>query len=256
MSTKQQELATKFAKAHESGELLVLPTVWDVWSARQAEAAGFPGLTIGSHPVAEAVGNSDGEGMNFDHYLMVAKHIVNAVDIPVSLDVESGYGMPADELIEKVLATGVVGVNIEDVVHSEGNRVRTREEHADYIRLARETADKAGVDLVINGRTDAVALGTAEFADPMGEAVARMELMVAAGARSVYPVGITTAEDIRTVVAATEVPVNVTVSPTEGTDAGNYAELKELGVRRLTFGPKWQMALEEASQQMLKSWLG
>lgn len=256
MTTKQQELATKFAKAHESGDLLVLPTVWDVWSARQAAAAGFPGLTIGSHPVSEAIGNSDGEDMNFDHYLMVAKQIAELIDIPVSLDVESGYGLPADELMEKVLATGVVGVNIEDVVHGEGDRVRSREEHAEYIRLARKTVDEAGVDLVINGRTDAVDLGTDEFDDPMGEAIARIELMVAAGARAVYPVGITTAADISTVVAATDVPVNVTVSPTEGTDAGNYPELKELGVRRVTFGPKWQMALEEASQKMLKPWLG
>ena len=78
--------AQDLAEQHESGELLVLPTVWDTWSATVAAEAGFSGLTIGSHPVADAIGSADGENMNFSEYLEVIKLIVNAVDLPVSAD--------------------------------------------------------------------------------------------------------------------------------------------------------------------------
>src|SRR5690625_1532579 len=123
-----------------SGRVLVLPTVWDTWSARVAAGADFEGLTVGSHPVADAIGSADGENMDFDEYLGVVARIIEAVDLPVSVDVESGYGLPPADLINRLLEVGAVGANIEDVVHSEGKRVRERQEHADYIAAARQAA--------------------------------------------------------------------------------------------------------------------
>ncbi|MGP6173611.1 isocitrate lyase/PEP mutase family protein [Corynebacterium sp. A21] len=248
-------LARQFSQAHESGRVLVLPTVWDTWSAAVAVDAGFEGLTIGSHPVADSIGSSDGENMRFEDYLVSIKRITGSVEVPVSADVESGYGLAPAELIEKLLEAGAVGANIEDVVHSEGKRVREGQEHADYIAAARAAADSAGVDFVINGRTDALKLGTDVFADPLAEAVARIKLMEAAGARAVYPVGLANADLITRMVEAVSVPVNVTAHPVTGNGAGDLDALTKLGARRVTFGPLWQKWLSEQSAAPLSTWL-
>lgn len=248
------ELARQFAQAHASGEMLVLPTVWDTWSAGVAADAGFKGLTIGSHPVADAIGSSDGENMDLGDYLQQIRRIVDAVDLPVSADVESGYGLEPAELIHRLIEAGAVGANIEDVVHSEGKRVRERQEHADYIAAARQAADQAGVEFVINGRTDAVKLGKEVFADPLAEAVERVKLMEQAGARAVYPVGLSSADEVKALVAAVSVPLNVTAHPVEGHGAGGLEDLKQLDVRRITFGPLWQKWLSAVSAEQLAKW--
>lgn len=246
--------ATTLAEQHESGNLLVLPTVWDTWSAQVATDAGFTALSVGSHPVADAIGSSDGENMDFAEYLDVVQRIVEAADVPISADVESGYGLEPAELIERLLEAGAVGANIEDVVHSENQRVRDRAEHADYIAAARQAADDAGVLFVINGRTDAIKLGTGAFPDPLAEAVERITLMEQAGARSVYPVGVSTADEITKLARTVSVPVNLTAHPVDGHAAGDVATLKELGARRITFGPLWQKWLGDVSTQHLSKW--
>lgn len=246
--------ATRFADDHASGKMLVLPTVWDTWSARVAVDAGFAGLTVGSHPVADAIGSADGEQMDFAEYLCVVKRITDSVDVPVSADVESGYGLDSGELITRLLEAGAVGANIEDVVHGEGKRVRDRQEHADYIAGARRAADDAGVPFVINGRTDAVKLGTDVFADPLEEAAERITLMEKAGARAVYPVGLSTADQVTRLVGAVTVPLNVTAHPVKGHGAGDPAAIRGLGVRRVTFGPLWQKWLAEVSAERLSGW--
>lgn len=254
--TDVRSRARTLADLHTSGRTLVLPTVWDTWSARVAVEAGFEGLTVGSHPVADAIGSSDGEHMNFADYLTVVSRIVEAVDVPVSADVESGYGLAPAELIERLLRVGAVGANIEDVVHSEGDRVRDRQEHADYIAAARQAADAAGVPFVLNGRTDAVKLGTDVFPDPLAEAEERIRLLEQAGARAAYPVGLSSAEQVSRLVGAVSVPLNVTVHPVEGHGAGALPALRELGVRRVTFGPLWQAWLGRVSAKQLSQWAG
>ncbi|MDN5600664.1 MAG: isocitrate lyase/phosphoenolpyruvate mutase family protein [Brachybacterium sp.] len=252
--SRTADRATTFAEQHGSGEVLVLPTVWDTWSAQAAVQAGFRGLTVGSHPVADAIGSADGESMDFSDYLTVVSRIARSVDVPVSADVESGYGLPAKELIERLLAAGAVGANIEDVVHSEGKRVRERQEHADYIASARSAADGAGVPFVLNGRTDAVKLGTDVFPDPLAEAVERIRLMEGAGALAVYPVGLSSVEQVTALVDAVSVPVNVTAHPVDGHGAGSLAELTDLGVRRITFGPLWHKWLGDVSAEAMAHW--
>lgn len=251
--TINRELAHQLAAAHASGETLVLPTVWDVWSAQIVEKAGFNYLSIGSHPVANAIGGNDGEQMDFGRYLAITKSIVEAVSIPVSVDVESGYGLAPADLLQRVAETGAVGMNIEDTVHIDGGRVRSAEEHAEYITGVRKAADDLDLEFVINGRTDAMKHGTTLFDDPEAEAIKRMGLMKDAGARSLYPVGATEPEQIKRLVAATDLPVNVTADPIAQTPA-DLAGLKDLGVRRLTWGPKWQMSLEKVLGDTLTSW--
>jgi len=253
--TDVQQLAAKLAHAHETGKTLVLPTAWDTWSAAVVEEAGFEALTIGSHPVADAIGSSDGENMDFSEYLDVVSKITKQVGIPVSVDVESGYGLDPATLINRLIEAGAVGANIEDVVHTEGNRVREAQEHADYIAAARQAADDAEINFVINGRTDAVRLGTDVFEDPLAEAAKRIQLMQQAGARSVYPVALTIAEQVQTLVDTVTVPVNVTAHPVDGHGAGDLTALKDLGVRRITFGPLWQKWLGATSAEQFKKWI-
>lgn len=204
--------------------------------------------------MADAIGSADGENMDFAEYLRAVKRITEAVDVPVSADVESGYGLDPAELMQRLLDAGAVGANIEDVVHSENKRVRDRAEHSDYIAAARQAADEAGVSFVLNGRTDAIKLGTEVFPDPLSEAAERVSLMEEAGARAVYPVGVSSSAEITRLVEAVSVPVNLTAHPVDGHAAGDTATLKDLGARRITFGPLWQKWLGEVSAQQLSTW--
>src|SRR5215470_8071016 len=115
---------------HQPGNPVILPTVWDAWSARLAVDAGFAALTVGSHPVGDSIGRPDNEGMTFDELLARAVQITDAVDVPVSVDIESGYGEPPTRLIDGLLDAGAVGLNIEDTVHKDGGRLRSVEDHA------------------------------------------------------------------------------------------------------------------------------
>jgi 2-methylisocitrate lyase-like PEP mutase family enzyme len=126
--------ADTFLALHVPGAPVILPTVWDAWSASLAVQAGFAALTVGSHPMADSVGKPDNEGMTFDDVRARVTQITSAVDVPVSVDIESGYGRSASELIEGLLKAGAVGLNIEDTVHSEGKRLRSSSEHAVLVR--------------------------------------------------------------------------------------------------------------------------
>ena len=90
--------ALTLLELHQPGNPVILPTVWDAWSARLATDAGFAALTVGSHPLADSIGKPDGEGMSFDDVLARVAQITAAVDVPVSVDIESGYGLPAARL--------------------------------------------------------------------------------------------------------------------------------------------------------------
>ncbi len=229
---------------------LVLPTVWDAWSARLAVAAGFPALTVGSHPVAESLGAADNEGMTPAQAFAAIGRITAAVQIPVSADVESGYGLSPSDLVERLLGAGAVGLNVEDTVHSDGGRLRSSEEHAAYIRGIREAADAAGVPVVINARTDFFMTAT----DPLpllDEGMARLRALVDAGADSLYPVRVQSSDEaVRTITTAMPVPVNITARP----GADTLAHLRDLGVGRITFGPLLQAALGEKAGELLAGW--
>jgi 2-methylisocitrate lyase-like PEP mutase family enzyme len=245
--------AHQLLELHHSGTTLVLPTVWDAWSARAVVDAGFPALTIGSHPLADSRGQSDNEGMTLDDALDGIRRITAAVDVPVSADVESGYDTPAAELVERVLDAGAVGINVEDTVHSQG-RMRSLQEHADYIGALRAAADNAGVELVINARTDAFFGRVQVFDDPLAEALARMKACEEAGARCLYPVLAPDADAIRVFLDELSTPINVIAHPVDGSVAGSIDDLRALGVHRISFGPLLQMALAGPLTDLVAPW--
>lgn len=245
--------ASELLRLHHTGSTLVLPTVWDAWSARAVAAAGFPALSIGSHPLALARGQEDHEGMSLEDALDGVRRVTAAVDLPVTADMESGYDTPAAELVERVLDAGAVGLNIEDTVHSEG-RLREVQEHADYIGALRAAADEAGVELVINARTDAFMGTVTSFEDPVAEAVRRLAACAQAGARCLYPVRVPDADALRTLLAELDAPLNITAHPLKGAPSGSLADLREAGVHRITFGPLLMAAVTDALHELLRPW--
>jgi len=243
--------ATALLRMHD--DLVVLPTAWDAWSARTLVDAGFGAISIGSHPLAESRGQADNEGMSLDDAMEGIARITASVDVPVTADLESGYGAAPAELIDRLLTAGAVGLNVEDTVHGEG-RMREAQEHADYVAGLRAAADAAGVDVVINARTDAFARPQLHGADPLEEAILRCELAERAGARSLYPVRPPSAAALAAILERVSLPVNVTAHPVQGSVVGGLAEIRAAGVRRVTFGPLLQVALTDLMHELSRPW--
>ncbi len=235
---------------HQPGNPVILPTVWDAWSARLAVDAGFAALTVGSHPVADSVGKPDNEGMTFDDVLTRVAQITAAVDVPLSVDIESGYAEAPTRLIEGLLSVGAVGLNIEDTVHSEGGRLRSSAEHAELVGALRAAADAAGVRVVVNARTDLFLRQDGDEADRVDRAIARLVEAADAGADVLYPVGVHPPEVMQRLTSALPLPVNAIARP----DQSDPASYGPLGVSRISFGPFWQAALAERSKEILARW--
>ena len=251
MPTRSAAAAARLKELHATTRPLVLPTVWDAWSARVSEGLGFQALTVGSHPLADALGSRDGEHLELEEVFAAVRPIIASVGVPVSVDLESGYGHPPADLVAGLVEVGAAGLNIEDTVHREGRRVRTAEEHAAYVAGIRQAADAAGVPLVINGRTD-LFMHAAHKHAVLDEAIARLLGLVEAGADTVYPVRVQSDDDlVEAVCRALPVPVNVTAHPVDD----SLAHLTALGVGRITFGPRLQAALTDYSRDIESRWL-
>lgn len=242
--------AAAFLAMHQPGNPVVLPTVWDAWSAKLAVSAGFAALTVGSKPVAESMGRSDGEGMSFTEVLDRARQITAVVDVPVSLDIESGYAESPDRLVDGLLAAGVIGCNIEDSVHSQDKRLRSAAEHAEYVAALREAADAAGTHLVINARTDLFVRKDGDDADRIDRVIARLTECANAGADVLYPVGRHDAKTLRALSAGLPKPVNALAAP----DQDDPATFAQAGVGRVSFGPLLQVALGKQAGEILGRW--
>jgi 2-methylisocitrate lyase-like PEP mutase family enzyme len=245
-----QDRAAALLALHVPGNPVILPTVWDAWSAKLAVDAGFAALTVGSHPVADSVGKADGEGMSFDDLTDRVAQITGAVDVPISVDIESGYGELPQRLIEGLLSAGAVGLNIEDTVHKEGKRLRSAVEHAALVGELRKVADAAGVHVVINARTDLFLRNDGDDADRVERAVARLKLAAEAGADSLYPAGCRDPETMKRLTAELPLPVNAIAHP----DQDDPASFGPLGVGRISFGPYFQRALSVKARELLDAW--
>jgi len=248
--SRPADLAETLLGLHVPGDPVVLPTVWDVWSAEVAADAGFPALTVGSKPLAHSLGKTDHEGMRFTDVLDRVAAIVAAVQLPVSVDAESGYGLSPEEMISGVLEAGAVGLNIEDTVHSDGGRLRSSAELADLVAALRTAADSCGVHVVINARTDVILHQLGEESDRVDRAIARLREAAAAGADCLYPIGLHDNNTHRRLATELPLPVNAVVRP----DEADVTALAALGVARISFGPFLQTALTARATDILKPW--
>lgn len=222
------------------GDPLVLPGPWDAAAARAFAAAGFPALATPSAGIAASLGYRDGETPAGEMFAAVAR-ITRAVDVPVTADVEDGYGLAPGELVERLLEAGAVGCNLEDGDRATGG-LKDPERHADWLAEVRAAA---GDGLVLNARVDvfvreeAAARGDASGggagADPerlAEEAVARGRRYAAAGADCVYPIA-APPRLLPRLAAGLGTPLNALAKP----DGPSPRELGELGATRITFGP-------------------
>ncbi|MFC9247310.1 isocitrate lyase/phosphoenolpyruvate mutase family protein [Streptomyces sp. NPDC057136] len=223
------------------GDPLVLPGPWDAASARTFEEAGFPALATPSAGVAASLGHEDGRTPAADMFAAVAR-IVRSVSVPVSADIEAGYGLDPKELVERLLATGAVGCNLEDSVDGV-----LLDPHQQADRLA-EVRSFAGGRLFVNARVDTYLRGGRDGTDPETETetIERGRLYAAAGADCVYPITAPPAALPR-LAAAIPVPLNINGSPH---DPPALRRLGELGAARITFGPLMQQQAMAAVRDM------
>ena len=218
-----------------SGDPLVLPGPWDAASARVFAEAGFPALATPSAGVAASLGFEDGQTPADEMFAAVAR-IARAVDVPVSADLEGGYGLAPKELVERILEAGAVGCNLED---SQGGVLKDPHEHADWLAEVRYAARDL---LFVNARVDTFLRGVA---DPE-RAIQRAALYVAAGADCVYPIG-APPEVLPLLRAGIQGPINVGARVGEGPSP---TELGELGATRVTFGPGLQRRATAALREI------
>ena len=227
---QQQTFAAAFRARHRGPQVLLLPNVWDAMSARLFAAAGFDALATTSGGVAWALGYPDGEQAPWPEVVAATARIVRCAQVPVTADIEAGYGATPAEVgkhVAEIVRAGVVGVNLED---GQNGALRSTGDIVARLSAAREAASKEDVPIVLNARCDIFHLRHGEEAARLSAAVERCKAYLAAGADCVYPFGLRDPETIAQFVKAVGGPVNVTGRP--GMPA--VSELQRIGVARIT----------------------
>jgi 2-methylisocitrate lyase-like PEP mutase family enzyme len=224
----------EFKALHQVKELFVLPNAWDAKSAVLLQESGFQAIGTSSAAVAGSLGYDDGESIPFDEYLMIISRIAASVKLPITIDMEMGYGKTKEAIyanIQRLLDTGVVGINLEDSVIANGKRtLGTAEELASTINYLREKLLEDSKSLFINVRSDTYLLGTN---DARNESARRARLYESAGADGLFLPVISKEDDIEAAVSSTRLPLNVMCIP----GLPDLDKLQTLGVRRASMGP-------------------
>ncbi|MFC6017079.1 isocitrate lyase/phosphoenolpyruvate mutase family protein [Plantactinospora solaniradicis] len=229
--TDQQSRADLFRSLHVPGTPVVLVNAWDAASARIVAAAGARAVATTSAGVAWSLGAPDGDVLGRDLATDVVGRIVGTVSVPVSADIEAGYGATPEQVAETVravLAVGAVGVNIEDAVAGDVPALRDVAEQSARLAAARSAADRAGVPLYVNARIDTFLRGLGGVAETVDRAAAYL----AAGADGVFVPGLVDPDTIEKLVANIPAPVNILAGP----GAPAVPELARLGVARVSLG--------------------
>lgn len=227
-----KERRETFRKLHEDG-CFVIPNPWNVGSARWLAQAGFKALATSSSGYAFSRGLPDGE-VGVDEVVHHCREIVNATPLPVNADFEDGHAGDLDQLadnIQRCVETGVAGLSIEDSTGDANQPLYPLNEAKERMETARTAIDETGQDVMLIGRAECFLTG---HPDPLNESLRRLETYATAGADCLYAPGLTTKEQITSVVdAVTPKPVNVLV----GSDIQfTVDDLKEMGVRRISIG--------------------
>jgi 2-methylisocitrate lyase-like PEP mutase family enzyme len=229
---------------HVPGSPLLLVNAWDPPSARRLAHDGYPAIATTSAGVAEALGYEDGNVTPPGEMLGAVARIAAAVDVPVTADLEAGYGLSPAELVTGLLGAGAVGLNFEDTDHEAGG-LTDAERQAERLAAIKQAGRDAGVDVVLNARVDAFLRGVEPDAQ-LGEAVRRGRLYAEAGADCVYPIGARGRDAVQRLVEEIGAPVNILAVP----GGLSLAALGELGVARVSFGSGlMHIAMDAAAKQ-------
>jgi 2-methylisocitrate lyase-like PEP mutase family enzyme len=224
--------ANALLAAHHRTSPLVLPNAWDVVSAKAVEAGGFAAVATSSSAVAAALGEKDDDTTDPDLVFDVIARIARAVIAPVSADIQAGYRLPPEEIVDRLLAAGAVGCNLEDTDHHGPGVLVDAGRQADILARVRRAADARGVHLVLNARVDTFIRKVGDADAQLADGTRRALLYLAAGADCVYPIALADPAAISAFVDAVPGPVNIIARRTGPT----IPELAALGVRRISLG--------------------
>lgn len=233
--SRQSEKAAAFRRMHDRSRLLLLPNAWDAASARVFEEVGIPALATTSAGVAWVLGHADGEATPRAEMADMVRRIASAVGVPVTADMEAGYGpRPEDAAAtaQAVIDAGAVGMNLEDGIPGAGAALFEVSAQVERIRAVRETAANAGVEIVLNARTDVFLAGVGEPSGRLAHAVKRANAYREAGADCLFVPGVRDVETIAALAREIAGPLNILAVP----GIPPAAELARLGVARVSVG--------------------
>ena len=232
---KQVEKAEKFRELHHRPRMLLLPNAWDVASARILEECGHPAIATSSAAVAYALGYADGQRISRGEMLEVAGRIARAAQIPVTADLEAGYGTTPKEMADTVkaaIAAGIIGMNLEDITGDDESSLVDLPLQMEKIRAIREAASSAGVPFVLNARTDIYLMPIGPEATRFERTVERLRAYREAGADCLFAPGVYDLETIKKLVKAVEAPLNILANPA----CPSIPEMEKAGVARVSAG--------------------
>lgn len=239
VSLKQKTNADMFLRLHHQKQPLVLVNSWDVGSSRVIEACGYKAIATTSMGIAASLGYPDCQALELTDMIRVIRTIVDGVQVPVTADIEAGYGTTLDEVIDSVtqlIATGIAGINIEDSIDL--NPVLMDEvAFCERISAIRALSDSLGFHLVINARTDAFYTSPGSQREKLSESIRRGNKYRDAGADCIFVQPVWERETISTLVKEIHAPINILSNPGMGGGLPpSVRELQDLGVARVSLG--------------------
>jgi 2-methylisocitrate lyase-like PEP mutase family enzyme len=239
VSSIQKEKAELFLKFHQDKEILILLNSWDTGSSKLIEACGYKAIATTSMGIAASFGYPDCQVLKLPEMIEAITGIVNAVHVPVTVDIEAGYGNNSNEIIdsvEKIIATGIVGINIEDSIDL--NPILIDEmEFCERISAIRALSNSLGFHLVINARTDSFYTSLGSPGEKLSESIKRGNKYREAGADCIFVQPVWEKETISTLVNEINAPINILSNPAIGAGVPpSVRELQDLGVARLSLG--------------------
>ncbi len=232
---QQTKKASAFRAMHSGKEILLLPNVWDVASARIVEEVGFGAIATTSAGIAFSLGYPDGQKISREEMMAAVARIARSVRVPVTADVEAGYGNTPEDAArtaQGVIEAGAVGLNLEDAASDPGTPLIELPLQLEKIRAVREAAASLKAPLVLNARTDVYLLQVGDPAKRYDEAVRRLRAFRDAGADCVFLPGVRDAATIGRLVSDLQCPVNILAGP----GSPSVPELQKLGVARVSLG--------------------
>ncbi|HEY4432142.1 MAG TPA: isocitrate lyase/phosphoenolpyruvate mutase family protein [Paenibacillus sp.] len=246
-----------FKSLHEQANALILYNCWDVASAKAIEQAGSKAIATSSFAMADAWGYSDGEQFSFEQLLWFVSRIAAHVSIPLTVDIEGGYAVNEEALannMEQLFQLDIYGINFEDQkVNHPDDELWAIEAQSQRIRTIQQVASKLQKSVFINARTDLFFKNAIHSLDLVKEALERTYAYAEAGAEGIFIPGLTDRSLIEHFVQKSPLPVNVMVM--DGMISN--AELQELGVKRISYGPysyfQAQHQLQDHARILLQS---
>ncbi len=250
----QADKAEQFRRMHAGPRILALPNAWDAVSARILEEAGHPAIATSSAAVAFSLGYPDGQRISRTEMLEVVARIARAVRVPVTADMESGYGTTVKDMMETakaVVAAGAIGMNLEDVTGDDETSHVEISLQQETIRAIREASSSLGVPLVLNARTDIYLMPIGEASTRFERTVERLRAYRQAGADCVFAPGVSEPETIAKLVKAIAAPLNILASA----NCPSLAELERMGVARVSAGSAVMRATLGLVRRIAKDWM-